>query len=462
MKLSLFNCLYLSLFVIFVLLLLPTYLFSQTDDPFALHRESVRAKIGSAVAIVPSEHKGQSEDRASKNFYYLTGRTDQKAVLVITPIDGQKEILFLSSQWGEKKDTSGNIDIRSMEKLKPFLFPLLYRKDTIYVPYGDIIVITDLLGNPGIFSDVKELKNLDPIINEMRLFKSPYELSKLEKAIDITATSLNEAFRATAPGLREVDLKAILHYTMNRLNGKEGFTQVASGPNSTFIHFGATDRVMQSGDVIVFDFGAYFNEYVADISRTIPVNGHFTNEQREIYNIVLRAQQEGIDRMKPGESYVQCEKEVENVLIDGLHRLGLVTDTSINWQRNLYILHGFSHGIGLDVHDVYQHWQRRPAGEKLFSPGMVYTMEPGLYFPKDMLDSIPQHIKGLVRDDEFASYTDKVKHIYKKYANIGVRIEDDVLITETGNKVLSTKVPKDITAIEKLMKERSFHDSFGK
>jgi Xaa-Pro aminopeptidase len=166
--------------------------------------------------------------------------------------------------------------------------------------------------------------------------------------------------------------------------------------------------------------------------------------------------------MKPGSSYPQCEKEVENILIDGLHELGLVTDTSIVWQRKLYILHGFSHGIGLDIHDVYQHWQKKTPEEKLFQPGMVYTMEPGLYFPKNMLDSIPPQIKGLVKDDEFSSYVGKVKNIYRKYADIGARIEDDVLITATGNKILSLKVPNDINSIEKLMGEPSMHDAFQK
>jgi len=462
MKSGRFDSLYLLACLVSLLLFLPPYLFSQTIDPFAQRRESVRAKIGSAVAIIPSEHKGATGNRASKNFYYLTGRAEQKAVLILTPLDGQQEILFSSPQQREKKDTGSYFESRPLDQLKSFIFPLLYSKDTVYIPYGDIVVITDLLGSPGIFSDVQELQNIDPIINEMRLFKSHDELSKLQQAIDITATCLSEAFRAASPGMREIDLQTILHYTMNRLDGKEAFTQVASGPNSTFIHFGATDRIMQAGDVIVFDFGAYFDEYVADISRTIPVRGRFTYEQREIYNLVLRAQQEGINRMKPGSSYPQCEREVENVLIKGLHRLGLVTDTSSNWQRKLYILHGFGHGIGLDVHDVYQHFQKKPVDEKLYMPGMVYTMEPGLYFPKDMLDSIPQHIKSLVQEDEFTSYAEKVKDVYMKYANIGVRIEDDVLITETGNKVLSAKVPKDINAIEKLMKEPSAHDSFGK
>jgi Xaa-Pro aminopeptidase len=249
---------------------------------------------------------------------------------------------------------------------------------------------------------------------------------------------------------------------MNRHDGEEGFTQVASGPNSTFIHFGATDRKLLTGDIIVFDFGAYYDNYVADISRTIPAGGRFSREQREIYSIVLRAQQEGINLMKPGGSYVRCEKEVENTLIDGLHSLGLVTDTSIAWQRKLYILHGFSHGIGLDVHDAYQHWQRKSPEEKLFSPGMVYTMEPGLYFPEDMLDSVPMRIKGLVESGEFSSYAEKVKDIYRKYANMGVRIEDDILITNEGNRILSAKVPKEINAIENLMKERSALESLSK
>ena len=203
--------------------------------------------------------------------------------------------------------------------------------------------------------------------------------------------------------------------------------------------------------MIVFDVGAYWEDYTADISRTIPVSGRFTREQREIYTVVLNSQKSAIRLMQPGATLTSVRQEAQDVLIDGLHDLGLVLDTANEAQRGFFIAHGYYHFIGLDVHDVWYEYIRS-AGEKVYEPGMVMTMEPGLYFPEDRLE---RALAGGGIDAEMRTFLETIRPIYQKYVNIGVRIEDDVLITQNGNEILTAAVPKEIDEIEAMMAETS-------
>jgi Xaa-Pro aminopeptidase len=230
---------------------------------------------------------------------------------------------------------------------------------------------------------------------------------------------------------------------------------VASGPNSINVHFGATSREVKAGDVIVFDIGAWLEKYTSDISRTIPVGGKFGKAQAEIYEVVLAAQKEGIRLMTPGNGILKTQTAVEDALLAGLQKLGLVTDPASPWQRRLYIQHGFTHGIGLDIHDAWGWFARQMRNGLAFQPGMILTMEPGLYFPAGRLDKYPAEMKSVVSEDEWKSFAAKAAPLYKKYENIGCRIEDDVLITENGNRVLTAKAPKEIPEIEKTMTLKS-------
>jgi len=261
--------------------------------------------------------------------------------------------------------------------------------------------------------------------------------------------------------MKETDANAIIQFINLRHQAVSSFTQIASGPNSVNIHFGSTPRVMQAGDVIVFDLGAWFDKNTSDISRTIPVGGKFTKEQAEIYDLVLRAQKEAIRLMTPGTVAIKPQEAAEKLLLEGLQKLGLVTDTASPWQRRFYIQHGFGHGIGLDVHDVWGWWSPRMRTETL-KTGMVLTMEPGLYFPDGRLEQVPTMFKSQASEEELAAFVAKVGPVYKKYAGLGVRIEDDVLITETGNKVLSAAAPKEIADIEKTMKLPSLFNQIMK
>jgi Xaa-Pro aminopeptidase len=286
----------------------------------------------------------------------------------------------------------------------------------------------------------------------MRIVKSPEEIKTLQTAIDITADAYIDALKSAKPGTRELDLNAILQYHYIRRGAEQSFLQVASGPNSINVHFGSTTREMKAGDVIVFDIGAWFERYTSDISRTVPVNGRFTKEQAEIYNVVLEAQKEGIRLMVAGNGILKTQTAVEDALLNGLAKLGLVTDPASPWQRRLFIQHGFIHGIGLDIHDVWNWFSREMRNGMTFKPGMVLTMEPGLYFPEKMLETMPGGPRAQVKEDEFKAFAAKVAPIFKKYAGMGCRIEDDVLVTETGNQVLTVRAPKEIADIEKIMK----------
>ena len=296
------------------------------------------------------------------------------------------------------------------------------------------------------------LENIDEAIAELRIIKDNHEIEILRRACQITAEGLNDVFRAVKPGMQEEDLSVLLEFGFHmRKSAGSSFLQAASGPNATNVHFGAGERYLENGDVIVFDVGALWKNYTADISRTVPVSGRFTQEQREIYTVVLNSQKAAIELMRPGVPLSEVKQKAEDVLIDGLHDLGLVLDSENEAQRQFFIAHGYYHFIGLDIHDVWYEYIRIP-GEQVYEPGMVMTMEPGLYFPAGRID---RTLDRLGDDAEMKTFLESIRPVYDKYANIGVRIEDDVLITESGNEILTAAVPKEIDQIEAMMAEAS-------
>jgi Xaa-Pro aminopeptidase len=236
---------------------------------------------------------------------------------------------------------------------------------------------------------------------------------------------------------------------------------VGSGSNTTILHYDKNIKQMKDGELLLMDVGAESEMYIADITRTIPVNGKFNKEQKEIYELVLKAEEEAIKVMKPGVGNLECHHKAADVIIDGLVKLGLITNPKSLWQQKLFILYRMNHWLGLDVHDVgsygpesgnYNTYMFNPQEKgRPFMPGMVSTIEPGLYFRPDLLDNL-QTIAGKdIPQKEIDDYLYKVKPIFNKYIGIGVRIEDDILITENGNEILSINAPKSIKEIEELM-----------
>ena len=438
--------------VLFIVVSLPAP--ALTGDFFSARRQTLMDKMDGGVAML---FASGDANVLNKNFYYLTGCNDPQAMLLLLPGESVQEVLFTESgEWAQAEDTS-TAESYTLADVNRNLASFLRGKNLLYVSFSDLVSLAEY---GRILSSFTTLKNIDPFLVELRVLKDEYEITILKKACLVTAEGLNDVFRAVEPGLTEKELALMLEDGFKRRgSGGYSFLQAASGPNSTNIHFGATERKIKNDDMIVFDVGALWEEYTADISRSIPVSGHFTQEQRQIYQVVLDAQKAGIEHMIPGAKLLDVQKIAEDVLIHGLFELGLVLDEKSEWQRRLFIQHGFYHFIGLDVHDVWYDY-RRDIAEKVYEPGMIMTFEPGLYFPENLLDTLPRSIRNQVNESEFESYVNKIQPIYNKYVNMGVRVEDDILITNNGNEVITAAVPKEITDIEKMMKETSPHNQF--
>jgi Xaa-Pro aminopeptidase len=443
-----------------------------------------------AVIIIPSQYKARDGAmRDNLNFVYLTGLKEADSVLVLDPAGSPRETLFrrVSGGPGARIVTGGGMagseapivtvaprgqppaqeapgpDKGLVEKPNTQLSSALFgaimagRAKRVFLPFSDFDLLSRAFTGMNPLGQAEAILNIDPTLSEMRLTKDANEIAALREAIDLTAEALNEAYRAAEPGMREADLAAILRYAFDRRETEDSFLQAAAGPNSTNVHFGATARQLAAGDLVVFDVGAWIRGYTSDISRTIPANGRFTKEQRDLYALVLEAEKHGCRGLVPGVTFKAVQTEVEDILMAGLEKLSLVTDVKSPWQRRLYIQHGFGHGIGLDIHDVWS-WHSPRLDQVKMAPGMVMTMEPGLYFPEARFEAVLGTLKGKVPDAELAAFREKAGPVYKKYVGMGVRIEDDVLITEGGNEVLSDRVPKEIAGIEKLMREKSPHN----
>jgi len=430
------------------------------ESLFQARRAAVIARIGTDIAVIPAQISDLRGVQDDKDFYYLTGLAGERdAVLVLTGQGESKEILFTRSGKWTGTGEPGSLEARPLANLRMVLFsPGPERK--IYLPFSGLEGTLQALGGGVGVSRAAGLLPLEPITAPLRIVKSPQEIAVIRKAIAVTVEAYTSALGAVHPGLTEDDLNALIQFTDLRRGGTSSFTQVASGPNSVNIHFESTARVIKAGDLIVFDLGAWLDRYTSDLSRTIPVDGRFTKEQAALYAVVLRAQKEAIALMTPGHTAIEPTRAAEAALVRGLHDLGLVTDPASPLQKRFWIQHGFCHGIGLDIHDVYGWWGPRMETVPL-QPGMVLTMEPGLYFPQDRLEQFGSRLrKG--EEEEWKAFAAAVAPVYAKYAGMGCRIEDDVLVGEKGNEVLTAAAPKEIRDIEAAMKRPSPFDKVFK
>jgi Xaa-Pro aminopeptidase len=283
-----------------------------------------------------------------------------------------------------------------------------------------------------------QIKDATEIFGSLRKVKSQREVDMLQHAVDITTEGFQRAYALGVAGTPEYEIQAQFEFTFLRRNAHWGYPCiVASGVNATTLHYESNKDTMKAGDLLLMDDAAEFDGYSADVTRTIPVNGKFSKEQADIYRLVWAAQQAGFSKALPGHTEGGNKDSITSaaneVFRQGLFKLGLITDVNSDQQVRIWFTHGIGHGIGLNVHDL-------TTGQEL-QPGMVVTVEPGIYIRPDVLDNLP-------KTPENEKFIAAVRPAFEKYKGIGVRIEDDVLITNGQPKVLSQGVPSKLEDVE--------------
>lgn len=391
------------------------------------------------------------------NFYYLTGFEEPKSICVIAP-DHEKHqyILFVLPKdetaeiWNGKRvgveDACAYYEADKaypIDKFEKKIGRFLDGVERLYYTLGsDDYIDTEILkrfkrgvrSRIGTGKGIHTLVDPSPMLSEMRLIKNETELRRIRQASDITVDGHIAAMVAAQPGMYEYELEAIVDATF-RSSGASGTafpTIVASGGNATTLHYTTNDCQMMDNSLVLIDAGAEYKRYCGDVTRTFPVNGTFTEAQKEIYQLVLDAQYAIIDTIRPGVSIDEPHQKSIELLTEGMLNLGLlkgkIKKLIKKEKYKQFYMYRVGHMIGLDVHDV--NCVRDAEGEfKTFEPGMVITIEPGLYV---------------------AEGTEKVP---PEYLGIGVRIEDDILVTESGCEVLTDAVPKEIDAVEELVNQ---------
>jgi Xaa-Pro aminopeptidase len=414
-----------------------------------------------SVAIISSAREAtRSNDtqyryRQDSDFLYLTGFDEPEAIAVIAPSrPEQKFTLFVRPRDPEREiwdgRRSGVEGARAdygadaafpISEFEEKLSEMLNGATNLYYRIGN--------GNPDLDETIlKRIRSLRAmgrrgatapeaiidtarIIHEMRLFKSEEEIELMQRAADIAAEGHIEAMKKTRPGMKEYEIEALIEYVFRKqgASGPAYNSIVGSGANATVLHYINNDATIADGDLLLIDAGAEYKGYASDITRTFPVNGRFTEAQRDIYDLVLSAQMACVERVRPGESVDELKNYSIELLTEGMVRLGLLQgdpkELIKEEKYKQFYMHGLGHFLGLDVHDVGRYHIKDEA--RRLEPGMVMTVEPGLYIAPE------------------------TKDIPEKYLGIGVRIEDDVLVTEDGNRVLSSKTPKQVEEIEELM-----------
>ncbi len=453
----------------------------EVQKVFALRRKKLTDTIGNGILLLRSDYGfdgGRHEYRAAGNFWYLTGYSQPGTIMSLSGSESQMFILYLrqrgirdiiysGSQPGlqEVIESWAPDTVMDYEEAENVIAAAIQDGRSLYIDFRDNLFrsrVSEILKQKN--ADDGLLRDIGPLLAEMRVRKDWYEVKMLQKAADITGAGIAEVLRECRPGMYEFEIEALLEYVWRR-NGSPmpGFESiVGSGENAVTLHYSANNRKMEEGDLLLMDLGAEYGYYTADITRTIPVGGRFSREQRDIYDLVLAAQKAAIGEMKPGTGMTAAHRKATNVIINGLHELGLVTDPSSKWQRKFYTVYHICHYLGLDVHDagssgipvsmLRTYLTDDTVVGRPLEEGMVLTVEPGIYLRANGLEQLGMLYGREAGEGEIDEFIRRVGPVYEKYKNIGVRIEDDVLITGSGNRVLSAAIPKEPDDIERLMK----------
>lgn len=457
---------------------------------YAQRRDSLAARMGHGFLLAFGNREPVDEMglfRQLPEFHYLTGFQEVDAAFLMTVRNGKvtNAMLYAPARDPRMQLYNGflpdsievvrslGLGFRTMDKLKPTLDTLIAEGLTLYTLHD--VASRDFLSSDSLTRGrnyVKALqaahvnlvvRNAHAALDSIRVRKSATEVALLRKAIDITMKGIEAAYRVIGPGVNERTVNATAEYTW-KLNGAEGPSYggiVGSGPNSTSYHYRANNRVMQAGETVVMDIGAFYQNYAADVTRTAPVSGKWTPEQRAIYQIVRDAQKAAEAVTRAGVRVEVGDSAVRAVEARGLAKLGLIEseDATLDppWanaaacerrplmcrQVFLYMAHGLGHGIGLEVHDAGG-YSYSPTG--MFQVGEVFTIEPGIYISTKLLDMLADTPKN-------RAFIAKVRPVVERYNNIGVRIEDDYLVTPNGLEWLS-RGPREADEIEAAMRKR--------
>jgi Xaa-Pro aminopeptidase len=437
---------------------------------FAARRARLAAQmLPGAVAVLPTApeapRNGDSDYpyRHDSYFYYLTGFTEPESVLVLVAARGERParaILFCREKNLEREIWDGyrhgpdgariafgmdeawpiaELDARLPDLLAdaPALYYATASNAALDAQVAGWIKTVRARSRSGVTAPAA-FHNLLPLLDEMRLIKDEDEQATMQRAGSISGNAHARAMRAARPGLHEYALEAELLYEFRR-NGAQfpAYTPiVASGPNACVLHYNVNDRLMQDGDLVLIDAGCELDGYASDITRTFPVNGRFTPAQRTLYELVLAAQDAAFAAIQPGRPYTAFHEAALRVLVQGMLDLGLipagtfdsVEDAIAAKAHVAFYMHGTGHWLGMDVHDTgaYRDLTVADKPSRPLQPGMVLTVEPGIY----------------VRP---------AAGVPEEYWNIGIRIEDDVVVTEDGYRLLTASAPKTVEEIEALV-----------
>jgi len=427
---------------------------------FVRRRAALMEKMGDGgIALIPTAPvRNRNRDvsylyRPDSHFYYLTGFAEPDALAVLMPGREQGEFLLFCRERDPYQETwhgrraglegacalYGADDAFPITDLDDILPGLLESRSRLYYAMGcypefDALVLEWLNGlrarsREGV-SAPQETVHLDHLLNEMRLFKSPAEIALLRESAAIAVQAHRRAMRYVRPGRWEYQVAAQFYHAFMEADAQLAYPLiVGSGANSCILHYHENNAPLQDGDMLLIDAGAEYQYYASDITRSYPVNGKFTQAQRAVYEVVLQAQTAAIAAVKPGNPWIAPHLAAVEAMTEGLRGLGLLVgnkETLIEEEAyKRFFMHRTGHWLGMDVHDVGDY--KRNNEWRSLEPGMVLTIEPGLYIPGDQADIAPM------------------------WWHIGVRIEDDILVTDTGCEVLTAALPKQIDEIEAWM-----------
>ncbi|XOV86094.1 MAG: Xaa-Pro aminopeptidase [Pseudomonadota bacterium] len=424
-------------------------------------RELMALMEPGSIAVLPSalpaRRNGDVDHayRQDSDFHYLTGFDEPESVFVLVPGRPHGEaILFCRERDPTQEMWHGKItgperamqlfgidDAFPITDIDDILPGLIEGKNKLYYTMGAqpefdarlIRWVKSLSGNrqsgarpPG------EFLELGRYLHELRLFKSPLEIQVMRHGAEITGRAHCRLMAETAPGIKEYQLEAAFQHELVMQGARSTAypSIVGSGENACILHYVSNDQTLKSGDLVLIDAGGEYEYYASDVTRTLPVSGTFSEAQKEVYEVVLLAQEAAINEVKPGNHWNQPHEAAVAVLTEGLVRLGLLMGTVPELiaaeAYKAFYMHRTGHWLGLDVHDVGEY--RVDDEWRVFEPGMVTTIEPGLYI-SDTADNVPARYRG-----------------------IGIRIEDDVLVTRDGNEVLTAAIPRTVAEIEASMK----------